>query len=364
MVALADSREQEAETRLVALKTQIAALQERMAQKTSESNALESQLREADLRINTLDQSLQALEETIAEEVAKLAVLNQQQQSLQDELLSEQSAMNAELQNLWALQQGGGLRVLFSNQSPERIARNLAYYRRLLEARQESIRAFSSLLARVEANAEAIQSSQMQLAQQRDNLASQRQQLANLQASRRDTLADIRSSLNTDSARKDKLEADARQLAILLQDLRATLEELDTPTSYVGFEEARGNMPMPVRGKVSNRYGGRKPVGDLRWRGWTIPAAEGAEVRAIHHGRVVYADWLRGQGLLMIVDHGNGYLSLYGHNRSLQRGVGDWVAPGDAIATVGSSGGTEYPGLYFEIRRDGEPVNPSTWIKR
>jgi septal ring factor EnvC (AmiA/AmiB activator) len=364
VAALADTKAQETETRLGELRTQIAALQKRMAQKTSESNALESQLRNADLRISALDKSLQYLEQSIAQQVAKLSTLTSEQQALQQELSEEQGAMDAELQNLWALQQGGGLKILFGDQSFDRLARNLAYYRRLLATRQESIQEFSALLDRVANNAEAIQNTQAQLAEQRETTTSQRRQLVALQASRRETLADIRQSLRTDTERKQKLEADAKQLAVLLQELRTTLEELDTPRSYVAFEKARGDMPMPVAGKVVNRYGAQKTIGDLRWRGWTIPAAEGAEIRAIHHGRVVYADWLRGQGLLMIIDHGGGYLSLYGHNRSLQREVGDWVAPGDAIATVGSSGGAEYPGLYFEIRHDGEPVNPGVWIKR
>ena len=364
MEALAETKEQEAEARLVELRTQISALQKRMAQQTSESNALENQLREADVRISELDKSLQRFEQSIAADLTKLQALKTEQQALQEQLSQEQGAMDAELQNLWTLQQGGGLRVLFSDQSLDRLARNLTYYRRLLETRQKSIQKFSALLDRVLRNAEAIQNTQAQLAEQRATTASQRQQLVALQASRRGTLADIRQSLNTDTERKRKLEADAKQLAILLQDLRTTLEELDTPSSYIAFEKARGDMPMPVAGKVANRYGGQKPIGDLRWRGWTIPAAEGADVSAIHHGRVVYADWLRGQGLLLIVDHGGGYLSLYGHNRSLQREVGDWVAPGDAIATVGSSGGAEYPGLYFEIRHNGEPVNPGVWIKR
>ena len=362
--ALADTKEQEAETRLVELRTQIAALQKRMVQKTSEGNALESQLRDADVRISALDQSLQHLEQSIAQQLAKLSTLKTDQQALQQELSEAQGAMDAELQNLWALQQGGGLKILFGDQSFDRLARNLAYYRRLLATRQESIQEFSALLDRVLANANSIQTTQAQLAEQREATTSQRQQLVALQASRRETLADIRQSLTTDTERKQKLEADAKQLSELLKELRTTLEELDTPSSYVAFENARGDMPMPVAGKAANRYGAQKAIGDLRWRGWTIPAVEGAEIRAIHHGRVVYADWLRGQGLLMIIDHGGGYLSLYGHNRSLQREVGDWVAPGDAIATVGSSGGAEYPGLYFEIRQDGEPVNPSTWIKR
>jgi septal ring factor EnvC (AmiA/AmiB activator) len=363
-LAAADTREQETEARIAALKTQIAALQKRIQQKQGERDVLQTQLRDADKRVNELDNSLAQLGQAVEAETSKLATLAQQQQHLQEQVADARDTLDAELQNLWALQQGGGIRVVFGDQKPERLARNLAYYKRLLDARQSRIKDFTALLEQVRANTQAIEAVQAALAKQQQALAVQRQELTALQTSRRDTLNEIQRSLNTDSARKDRLEADAKQLATLLEELRATLEELDTPSSYVAFEEARGAMPMPVTGRASNRFGSSRNIGDMRWRGWTIPAAEGADVRAIHHGRVVYADWLRGQGLLIILDHGDGYLSLYAHNRSLSRDVGDWVAPGDTIATVGNSGGAEYPGLYFEIRHEGEPVNPSPWIKR
>lgn len=362
--AAADTREQQTEAQIAALKTQIVALQKRIEQKESERDALQTQLRDADKRINELDNSLAQLGQAVKAETSKLATLAQQQQLLQDQVADAQDTLGAELQNLWALQQGGGIRVVFGDQKPERLARNLAYYKRLLDARQSRIEDFAALLERVLVNTQAIEAVQSALAKQQQALALQRQELRALQTSRRDTLDEIQRSLNTDSARKDRLEADAKQLGTLLEELRETLEELDTPSSYVAFEAARGTMPMPVKGRASNRFGSSRNVGDMRWRGWTIPATEGADVRAIHHGRVVYADWLRGQGLLIILDHGDGYLSLYAHNRSLSRDVGDWVAPGDTIATVGNSGGAEHPGLYFEIRYEGEPVNPSPWIKR
>ncbi len=114
---------------------------------------------------------------------------------------------------------------------------------------------------------------------------------------------------------------------------------------------------------AKTRFGQKRERGDLRWQGWLIPADRGSSVRSVHYGRVIYADWLRGQGLLTIVDHGDGWMSLYGHNESLLKETGEWVAPGEVIARVGSSGGATEPALYFEIRSGGTPVNPANWIR-
>ena len=126
---------------------------------------------------------------------------------------------------------------------------------------------------------------------------------------------------------------------------------------------ARGAMRWPTEGRLGNRFGRPRNQGKMRWRGVTINAETGTPVNAIHHGRVVYADWLRGSGLLLVLDHGEGYMSLYAHNETLLRDVGDWVTAGAPIATVGASGGRERPALYFEIRHRGDPVDPGDWCR-
>lgn len=358
------TREQATQAKIKALKSQIAEVQARIEKKQGERSTLQARLREAELEIAALDKSLSDVEAAIAEELPRLEQLDQERERLRLEVVREQDTMSAEMRNLWSLQQGGGLRILFGDQDPDRVARNLAYYRRLLTARGESIERFGALIDEVARNTEAIRASQARLATKRGELEDQREQIKAVQEDRRETLAAIDKALTTDSARVAKLEADAKQLTELLEELRRTLAELDTPESYKPFSKAKGQMIFPAAGKPENRYGSTRNAGNLRWRGWMIPAREGSDVKAIHHGRVVYADWLPGQGLLLIIDHGENYLSLYGHNRSLQREVGDWVRPGDTIAKVGSSGGYGKPGLYFEVRHKGEPVDPGSWVRR
>src|SRR5690606_28607021 len=130
------------------------------------------------------------------------------------------------------------------------------------------------------------------------------------------------------------------------------------------FREARGQLPWPVAGKPVNRFGSPRGNSSLRWQGINIVASEGTTVRAVHGGRVIFADWLRGSGLLLIVDHGGGFMSLYAHNQTLLRNVGDTVRAGEPIATVGSSGGQPQAALYFEIRREGVPTDPAQWCRR
>ena len=120
---------------------------------------------------------------------------------------------------------------------------------------------------------------------------------------------------------------------------------------------------MPVAGVITNRFGSRRNT-DMLWRGWLINASVGSPVRAIHPGQVIFSDWLRGQGLLVVIDHGEGWLSLYARNHSLLRRVGERVSASDVIARAGNSGGGEQPGLYFEIRQQGQPVDPADWIRR
>ena len=129
------------------------------------------------------------------------------------------------------------------------------------------------------------------------------------------------------------------------------------------FADLKGKLAWPVKGKLRKMFGRRKPLSNLRWQGVLIEAPSGRYVRAVSHGRVAFADWLRGFGNLIIIDHGNSYLSLYGHNESLFKAAGEWVEAGDVIGSTGDSGGQAKSGLYFEIRRNGKPQNPTRWCK-
>ena len=175
-----------------------------------------------------------------------------------------------------------------------------------------------------------------------------------------------RSRPNRRTARKEleRLKEQQGGLEKLVRELRRALERIDKfPTdSKDAFAKLRGKLAWPVAGKLVASFGQTR-AGGVKWDGVLLAGAQGTPVRAVYHGRVVYADWLSGLGLLTIIDHGDGYLSLYGHNERLYKEVGERVTAGDTIATLGDSGGRPRPELYFEIRKGGRPVDPRPWFK-
>jgi septal ring factor EnvC (AmiA/AmiB activator) len=223
----------------------------------------------------------------------------------------------------------------------------------------------------------------------RDQRAGQLQALQESKAARRQILVKLGAEIKTKQQRLEALLQDERNLSELVIKLRRALAAippepapvpppaLSTPSAPPSsaratgpappegapFVRYKGRLSWPARGKITARYGSSRQVGALTWRGVMIGAEEGGEVKAIYRGRVAFADWLRGFGLLIIIDHGDGYMSLYGHNQNLAKGVGDWVERGDVIATVGNSGGEDSAGLYFEIRHNGVPDNPLQWCR-
>jgi septal ring factor EnvC (AmiA/AmiB activator) len=173
----------------------------------------------------------------------------------------------------------------------------------------------------------------------------------------------LSSRIDADKARLTELQQNRKDLQALLETLSNALADITADLGKRrGPKELKGNLPMPVKGPVKFAYGQARSVG-LSWQGWLISAASGSEVNNIAYGRVAFSDWLRGYGLLMIIDHGDGFMSLYGNNESLLHEVGDWIEPGAAISTVGSSSQSG-AGLYFEIRKNGKALDPAAWLKR
>ena len=355
-------REQQTQREIDALKEKIALIQEGMERKRTERDVLQTRLRDTELKLASLDQSLIEIEDAIEIELNQLLALDVERKNLQLSMDQEQKHLSDEMRSIWLMNQGGGLRLLFGNQDPDQLALNLVFFERLLESREASLQRFAELIKRADKNREALSESQRRLAERRSQLEEQRSRQALMQSERQAALANILQSLNKDTGQLKELEANATALSALLEEIRSALSDLDLVAPVKPFSEARDSMVYPTSEAPVNRYGARRNASDMRWRGWLIPAAEGSDIRAIYHGQVVYADWLRGQGLLVIIDHGEGFLSLYGHNRSLLRSVGDTVSPGDVVARAGTTGGLERAALYFEIREAGNPVDPSLWL--
>lgn len=350
---------------LGALADEIQAIQQKLDAQEKERSTLQQALREAELQISESDQRLAEVMQAQEALQQQLTQLDNQRTRLLVAQRDRTDIIEQGIQQLWAVQQGGGLRVWLGDQDPQKVARHLAYLERIVEDQQVIIAEYQQALLAIGENRKAAADTQSQLDIQRETLADAQRALADQQAARQQAIADISATLQTDQQRLAELERDQERLNALLgeiQDVAVRSESL-SPANLQPFADTRGTLAMPVNGAPANRFGERRNA-DIRWRGWLISAEQGEPVQAVHGGRVIYSDWLRGQGLLVVIDHGDGWLSLYARNHSLLRRVGDRVNSGDLIARAGASGGSEASGLYFEIRRDGKPVDPADWIRR
>ena len=361
LVVLAATDISETNEQLSQLKEQIDAIQARLDASEKERDTLQRDLRDIDLQIGDSDVSAEALDRQQRALEDRLQVLEQEGRSMQTDQAAREELIEQSIQHMWAMRQGGGLRVWLGDQKPEEVARNISYLQLLIDDQRALISRYQQGLEDIERNVQRIAETQTQLTAQINAQNDFRETLASQRAARKQTLQAINTQVRTDAQALAKRQADQQRLNQLLNEL-ANVTAAPIPAAQP-FADLKGALPMPVSGTPSNRFGARRNA-DIRWRGWLIPAEEGESIRAVHAGQVIYADWLRGQGLLIVIDHDDGWLTLYAQNHSLMRQVGDRIAAGDVIARAGASGGHDVTGLYFEVRHQGQPVDPAQWIRR
>jgi septal ring factor EnvC (AmiA/AmiB activator) len=256
------------------------------------------------------------------------------------------------------------VKLLFSQQAPDALQRNLVYYEYFSNARVELINGVQSSIDKIIETESLIQQAQAELQQDQQALTEQKKRLKQDLSKRKTIIASLDSQLKKQGGSLSRLQDEAMQLQNLINSIQEIFAEApESKISQQAFSGLKGKLAWPVKGKVRRLFGRHKPASDLRWQGVRIEAQSGSHVKSVSHGRIAFADWLRGLGNLIIIDHGNSYLSLYGHNESLFKNAGEWVDAGEIISSIGSSGGQSTPGLYFEIRKKGKPQNPTSWCK-
>lgn len=357
----------------------------------ADGEATKQQLRELNQKIGSLKKAitsqqgerssaakaLQSIEKDIGHTAAKLHRITQkseQQQRKLTELEVRQRQLREQQQNqkaliaehvrsAYALGKESQIKMLLNQENPERLSRTLTYFDYFNRARSDELSKYRDTLNDLEkikpaisAEADALAISRRELEQQQQTLLAQKQQRAKV-------LANIDSEISNKTISLSSLDKQRKDLESILQAVEREVTNIAMPANYKPFKDLRGKMPWPINGKQMNRYGASRQGSAVTWQGIQLSGNEGDAVKAIHNGRVVFADWLRGAGLLIIVDHGGDYLSLYAHNQSLLRSEGDWVRGGEGIATVGNSGGQRQAGLYFEIRYKGRPTDPRSWCQ-
>jgi septal ring factor EnvC (AmiA/AmiB activator) len=349
---------------LAKVKARIAAVKQSLDKAVSRRGKLTSELRGIE---NALAKSQSALDETeraIAAAKRKLVTLKHDQAHQRHELDTEKAALAKQIRAAYVAGRQDRLKLILNQQDPATVQRMLAWYDYFNRARTDRVKEFNARLERLARLKRSIDEELARLANLKQRRQSATAEIKAHRDKRQAVLDKVNAGIHKSNAQLADLDRSRKRLKTLIDRLSHALADIPGDLDSHSFASLRGKLQWPVAGKHLARYGSARAGGRMHWRGVLIGGKAGAPVHAIAHGRVVYAGWLPHFGELLIIDHGGGYMSLYAHNQSLYKEVGDWVRAGETGATLGDSGGQEKPALYFEIRHDKRPVNPHQWCRR
>ena len=354
----------EARAKLEALRGRIAELTGSLGLELKERDALNARLREADLGITAERRRLEALDAEAQAAERKRAEVRAEQARVHDTLDAERTQLAAQVRAQYMMGRSDEMRLLLRQENPADAGRMLAFYGYFARARVAKIEEIGAEEARLQELAAESDAAAAKLKSLKDDAGRQVAELTHARRERAQTVAALDARVESGNQELTRLQREKQAVESLVADLARVLQDFPLD-SQQRFDQLRGKLPWPVPGKMTVRYQETRTNGAptaVRSNGVTIESVRGAKVRAPYFGRVVYADWLQGMGMLLIIAHGGNYLTLYGHAEVLYKSVGDSVAPGDVIGALSDAGGAP-PQLYFEIREGRRPVDPKAWLK-
>lgn len=345
------------------VKKQISSLKNIIERTQGRRTKTESSLRKAELEISKTHKSLKTVNNNLKASKQSIAHLRKEQRKLSAAKNRQTKALLSDITAAYQTGRQEYVKLMLNQQSPEKLARALKYYDYFHKARLGHIETFNNTLSQIDTNKATLSTELSNLERFREQLEVDRALLVKAQERRKQVISKLSKSLATKDAQLKHFKSSESDLQKLLDAVQETLADLPSNINSTPFSNRKGKLAWPTQGKITKRFGSRRSQGKLRWNGVIIKARSGTPIKAVHRGRVVFSDWLRGFGLLTILDHGDGYLSLYGHNEALNKEPGDWVESGEVIAYSGNSIDQSSSGLYFELRHQGKPINPSKWCK-
>ncbi|MDX2350135.1 MAG: peptidoglycan DD-metalloendopeptidase family protein [Porticoccus sp.] len=355
--------EKEDRIKLKTISQDIAKLQQSIKGSSKQQDLLNKALRKAELASAGINLKINSLETKLKSLNTELTQLHLEQTTLEASRKSQQAMISKQITAAYHLGSEEPIKLLLNQENPDRISRTLKYYDYFLQARGKKLSHYRETLTSLNKVEASISDHQLALSTNRDALKQEHQQLTERQQARREVLAQLNKQLSGSKQTLNKLSTERSRLESVLKSLQKSIAKLSLPSTEQPFAGQRGRLAWPVSGRLSKHFGASRNA-SITWDGWLLRAKEGSAVNTIHHGRVIFSNYLRGHGLLMIIDHGDGYMSLYAHNQVLLKETGEWVLTGETIAKVGNSGGREEHALYFEIRHNGKPANPKRWLKK
>ena len=354
---------EEAETQLKTLRTEIENLQSDLERTRSTLSTEQKALKAADLEIQKSALELRELETTRQGHERELAQLNSERANYLGSLDKRRQVLASQIIAAYRLGRESRLKLVLNQDSPALLSRTLAYYDYFSRSQAEQISELREVIKTLDQMQSQMNVELSALDEVQKNQQTVINEMTGQRNQRQTVIVKLSSQIDTGETRLEEMQRDRQDLEALLERLSDVLADIPSDLGQQnGLVDLKVKMSLPVKGRVRHAFGQARTAG-LHWQGWQIGADAGSEVKTIAYGRVAYSDWLRGYGLLMIIDHGDGFMSLYANNESLLREVGDWVDSGSGISTVGSSP-LNGDGLYFEIRKDGKAVDPAAWLKR
>jgi septal ring factor EnvC (AmiA/AmiB activator) len=345
---------------LESIQQQIKNKQAQIGEQLEVAKKLQDNLKVVELQIAKSAKELNKTEISLDNNQQQLSVLRKQQKGYLTSLGQQKSVLAKQIRSAYMTGNYDFAKMLLNQQDAANFERTITYYQYLNKARKSQIDSFNLLVKELQkVNAKLIDN-QSELEQLKGNQLQQQQALKAKQTERETTLIAMQSAIESEEAKIAQLQINEKNLLEALTRAQQQVDQQDVTLS--GLSALKGRLLMPAEGNLRKMFG-RFRQGQIKWKGIVINGTAGDSVVAIHHAKVLYSDWLRGFGLVTVLDHGDGFMSLYGHNQALLKQAGEAVQAGEAIALLGQSGGQSRPNLYFEIRHKGRPINPVKWLK-
>jgi septal ring factor EnvC (AmiA/AmiB activator) len=347
------------------LRSRIQRLQSGLNKTIDQRDSEREELRKLDVEIGRLVHTLRDLDLRLQGQSAQLEALRERQRGARSQLLRQHDALAHQIRATFAMGRQEYVKLLLNQNDPAAVSRVLTYYQYLGRARARQIASMHVALDRLHELEHDIGQQQRELQVSHAAKLEQKQALEAVHTRRTQVLAALSRKVQDQTEEIARLRADEQRLQHLLEQLEDYLAGVPPdPAFNIRFRDFKGKLPLPTQGRFLAHFGEPKKGGNLRWKGVLLGGREGQDVVSVARGRVAFADWLRGFGLLLILEHGDGYMTLYGHNQSLYKQVGDWVEAGQVIASLGNTGDVPELGVYFEIRQQGQPRDPQQWLRK
>lgn len=363
MAAASDSQE-ESEAKLDQIKAGIKRITRWLSRADDEKDGLNKELKQVELNVNHLSKNVREIKQRIKSNEDKLAGLRKELKSHRQSLTIQRQYLVKQIQISYFQEEHSKLKLLLNSENPQDLGRHMHYFDAIREARTLKINKLKNLLLKVENTEHAIQEHTEDLKQQSLELQNRQNELSETLKKKQAILAKLEKTIINNNEKLNVLKADEERIQGLLKELEKSIVNMSLPRDSAPFSKQKSKLPWPSHAKVSAQFGSKIANGKLTQNGIRFDTKEDDPVTAIYSGRVIFSNWIRGFGLLIIIDHGDQFMSLYGNNKSLTKETGDWVRVGETIAISSESTPNPESGLYFEIRKNGKPLNPRQWLTK